>query len=85
MFYRRARAVLKTELNYANRIEAIDTLAVPVVTYSFNIINWTLTDIKKLDTKVCKLITTFSRNLVKYCCKCCILIGYANRYLFVDI
>ena len=51
-FYQRARAVLKTELNSANRIEAI-----PVVTYSFNIINWTVTDIKELDTKVRKLLT----------------------------
>ena len=37
--YRRARAILKTELNSANRIEAINTLAIPVVTNSFNKIN----------------------------------------------
>ena len=55
--YRRVRAILKTELNSANRIEAINTLAIPVVTYSFNIINWTLSDIKKIDVKIRKLMT----------------------------
>ena len=29
-------------------------------------------------------IYIFSRNLVEHYCKCCILIGYATRYLFVD-
>ena len=41
-YYRRRRLVLKSELNATNRFEAINTLAVPVVTYSFNIINWKL-------------------------------------------
>ena len=64
-FYRRARTVLKTELNSANRIEAIKTLAIPVVTYSFNIIIWKLTNIKKLDTKVRKLLTTYRMHCPK--------------------
>ena len=38
-YYRRIRLVLKTELNSKNRIEAINSLTVPVVQYSFNIIN----------------------------------------------
>ena len=28
-------------------------------------------------------VMRISRNLVEYYCKCCILIGYATRYLFV--
>ena len=43
--------VVKSELNSANKLEAINTLEVPVVTYSFNIINWTLQELAKLDTK----------------------------------
>ena len=50
-YYRRVRLVLKSELNAANRFQAINTLAVPVVTYSFNIINWKISEIKRLDTK----------------------------------
>ena len=56
-YYRRVRMVLKSELNAANRFEAINTLAIPVVTYSFNIINWKLSDIKRLDTKTRKMLT----------------------------
>ena len=47
-YYRRVRLVLKSELNVANRFEAINTLAVPVVTYSFNIMNWKMSEIKRL-------------------------------------
>jgi len=49
--------VLKSELNAMNKIEAINTVAIPVVTYSFNIINWTLEDIRNLDRKTRKLLT----------------------------
>ena len=38
-------------------IRPCNTLAVPVVTYSFNIINWTVEDLKKLDRKTRKLLT----------------------------
>ena len=37
-YYRQIRLMLKSELNAGNRVEAINTLAVPVATYSFNII-----------------------------------------------
>ena len=56
-YYRRLRLVLKSELNAANRFEAINTLPGPVVTYSFNIINWKISEIKRLDTKTRKLLT----------------------------
>ena len=36
-------------------MEARNTLAIPVVMYSFNIINWTIPEIRRLDTKICKL------------------------------
>jgi hypothetical protein len=57
-YYRRVRLAIKSELNAANKIEAINTLAVPVVTYSFNIINWQMKEVKKLDTKTRKLLTS---------------------------
>jgi len=53
-YYRRVRMVLKTELNAANRFEAINTLAIPVVTYSCNKIDWKMSEIKRLDTKTRK-------------------------------
>ena len=56
-YFRRIRMVLKSELNAINKIEAINTIAIPVVTYSFNIINWTAEDIKNLDRKTRKPLT----------------------------
>ena len=58
-YYRRVRMVLKSELNAANKLEAINTLAVPVVTYSFNIINWKLQELAKLDIKTRKFLTMY--------------------------
>ena len=52
-YYRRIRMVLKSEL------EAINTLAVLLATYSFNIINWTLEELTKLDTKTRKFLTMY--------------------------
>ena len=56
-YYRRIRSIMKTELNSRNRIQAINSLAVPVVQYSFNIINWNLSDLQRMDTKTRKLMT----------------------------
>ena len=56
-YYRRIRMVLKTELNSKNRIQAINSLAIPVVQYSFNIINWNISDLQRLDRKTRKLLT----------------------------
>ena len=39
-YNRRVRLILRTELNGRNKIEAINSLAVPVVQYSFGIIYW---------------------------------------------
>ena len=50
-YYGRVKLVLQCELNAGNKITSINTLAVPILTYSFNIINLQLQDIKKLDRK----------------------------------
>ena len=46
---------LNCELNAINKIEAINTVAIPVPTYCFNIINWTAQDVKNLDRITRKL------------------------------
>lgn len=55
-YYRRIRLITKSELNATNRIEAMNTLAVPVVSYSFNIIDWTEQEIQNLDRKTRKIL-----------------------------
>ena len=53
--YREVRAILHTESNAKNKLEAINTLAIPVVTYSFNVINWNV-EIRRMDRKIRKLL-----------------------------
>jgi hypothetical protein len=56
-YIRRVRLVLDTQLNSQNKFKAINSLAVPVLIYSFTIVNWTVAEIKRLDTKTRKLLT----------------------------
>ena len=50
------RLILRIELNARNRIDASNSLALSVVTYSFTIINWSLIEIIKIDTEIRKPI-----------------------------
>ena len=51
---------LKKELNSKNRINAINMLAILVITYSFKIIDWNISEVRRLDVKVRKMTTTHS-------------------------
>jgi hypothetical protein len=51
-YIKRLRLILKSELNARNKITAIGALAVPVLRYSFGIINWRIEEIKKLTGKL---------------------------------
>ena len=57
-YYRRVRQILKTELNSKNKNTTINTLAVPVLVYSFGIVNLLRKGTEKVDRKTRKLITT---------------------------
>jgi hypothetical protein len=54
---KRLRLVLGTELSAKNKIRAVGSLAVPVLRYSFGIINWLQEQLQKLDWKTRKLLT----------------------------
>ena len=54
--YRQVRGVLQSEVNVKNKLEAINTLAITVVTYSINIVNWNLEEIKSIDRKIKKIM-----------------------------
>ena len=58
------KLVLNSELNARNRIVAINTLAVPVVLYSYGIIDWKLNEIQDLD-KMTRKQLCMNRMLVK--------------------
>src|SRR5678816_2558395 len=52
----RVKKILKTELKPKNKIEAIKVLAMPVMRYSFGIIDWYQHEINTLDTTTRKLL-----------------------------
>jgi hypothetical protein len=56
-YLRRLRLVWNTELSAKNKIQVVGELAVPVLRYSFGIINWRQEELRKLDRKTRKLLT----------------------------
>jgi hypothetical protein len=62
MSEKRLRIICKSYLNTANKIKAINTYAIPILTYSFGIISWSNTDLDSLERLVQKALTNH-RNL----------------------
>jgi hypothetical protein len=58
-YNRRLRMTLKSEPNTRNKITAIGALAVPVLRYSFGIINWRREEIKQIDKETRKMLTMY--------------------------
>ena len=56
-YVRRVRKICKTQLTNKNKVTAINQLAMPVITYSFGIIDWPQRDINRLDVKTRKMLT----------------------------
>jgi hypothetical protein len=56
-YIRRLRLILNTELNAKNKMQATGSLAIPVLRYSFGIINWHQEEIQNLDRKTRKMLT----------------------------
>jgi hypothetical protein len=54
---RRLRLILSTELSAKNKMQAIGSLAISVLRYSFGFINWHQEEIQKLDRKTRKMLT----------------------------
>ena len=55
-YYLQVWQIFKTELNSKHKITAITTLAVPVLVYSFGIVNWLRKEIGHIDRKTRKLV-----------------------------
>uniref|UniRef100_A0A8D8RDC3 Reverse transcriptase domain-containing protein n=1 Tax=Cacopsylla melanoneura TaxID=428564 RepID=A0A8D8RDC3_9HEMI len=63
----RLTKLCKTELNSKNLVKAINTLAIPVLTYSFGVISWTKTDLESLMRKTRVLMTKERKHHPKSC------------------
>ena len=53
-YKRRLRLILKSKLNSRNKIQAINTWAVPLLRYGARIINWKVDELKKMDRATIK-------------------------------
>ncbi|KAI5747836.1 hypothetical protein M8J77_018995 [Diaphorina citri] len=58
-FYTRLNKVMKTELNSKNKIKAINTWAIPLLTYTFGILKWSNTDLETMNIKIRTIFTSF--------------------------
>jgi hypothetical protein len=58
-YLQRTKNILKTNLNGKNTIKAINTYAIPVLTFSFGIVKWTPTDLENLQIRTRALLTRY--------------------------
>ena len=56
-YFERIKLILKTKLNSRNTIEAINTFAAPSITYGFNVLDWSTTELDAIDRE--------TRNILK--------------------
>ena len=59
-FTKRVNAICKRQLHSKNLFKAINAYAIPVLTYTFGVIKWTQTDIKRLQIKTRTTLTKFN-------------------------
>ena len=58
-YKRRLRLILKPSLNGKNKIQAINTLAVPLLIYGAGFINWKVDELKKMERMTRKTLTMY--------------------------
>ncbi|KAI5707600.1 hypothetical protein M8J77_005689 [Diaphorina citri] len=58
-FIERVKIIMNTELYSKNKILAINAWAVPVIAYTFGVINWSRTDLQALNRKVRTIMTQY--------------------------
>ena len=59
IFKKRLKSILNTELNAKNTMIAVGEYALPVLTYTFGILNWTEEEIKGIDITIRKNLNLF--------------------------
>lgn len=59
-FNDRLKSILKTELNARNIIKAINTFAIPALTYSFGVIKWSKTEITGIERSIRTSLTKYN-------------------------
>lgn len=58
-YEQRVKQIARTKLNGKNMIKAINTYAIPLLSYTFGIIHWTATDINNIKRKTSKILSEY--------------------------
>lgn len=66
-FKNRLHKILNTQLNAKNTIKAINSFAVPILTYSFGIINWSQSHLTKLQRLINTHMTKYRKHHPRSC------------------
>ena len=53
-YFKRLKKILKSELNSKNMMNAINTFAIPTLTYCFQILDWSLTELEQIERETRK-------------------------------
>jgi hypothetical protein len=61
-FYLRIKSILKSKLNGNNLIKAVNTYAVPLLTYSFGVIKWSKTNLQNINIQTRVLFRKFCKH-----------------------
>jgi hypothetical protein len=61
-FYLRIKSILKSKLHDNNLIKAVNTYAVPLLTYSFGVIKWSKTNLQNINIQTRVLFTKFCKH-----------------------
>jgi hypothetical protein len=77
-FYLRIKSILKSKLNGNNLIKAVNTYAVPLLTYSFGIIKWSKTNLQNINIQTRILFTKFCKHHPKSA------IERFNLYMYIN-
>ena len=55
-YFTRTKKILKTSLNSKNTIQAINTFAVPAISYGFQVLDWSITELQDIDRETRNLL-----------------------------
>ncbi|XP_066912330.1 uncharacterized protein [Clytia hemisphaerica] len=58
-YFKRLKMLLKSELNSLNTISAINSYAVPALSYGFPVLDWTITKLENIDRETRKVLQSF--------------------------
>lgn len=84
-FAKRVRLLFKTGLNSRNLMKAINTYAIPILSYSFGVIKWSNTEIEGLERKIRTLMTKARKHHPRSAVERVTLPRYQGGRGFIDI